>query len=102
MLEARLSFEKGTDESIRTHNVITLARSGAYRVSAVQGLKFRHTDSETTGSVAAGKPEIPAALLRAEDDKGNNAGRELVTGCLPHSLQTVSHRLPATLKPASV
>ena len=85
MLEARWSFEKGTDESIRTHNVITLARSVAYRVSAIQGLKFRHMDSETTGSVAAGVPEIPAALLRAEDGKGNHVGRQLVTGCLPHS-----------------
>ena len=42
-------------------------------------------DSETTGSIAAGVPEIPAALLRAEDSKGKHAGSQFVTGCLPHS-----------------
>ena len=45
---------QGTDESIRTDNVITLARSVAYRVSAIQGLKFHSgntTDSQGHGYI---------------------------------------------------
>ena len=85
LLEARWSFETGTDQAVRTHSLITLSRSVAYRVQSSQDLKYRHMKYDIAGSVAAGLPEIPALLLCPDDSKENHTGAPEVTGMIPHT-----------------
>ena len=85
LLEARWSYATGTDQAIRTHAVITLSRSVAFRIDSTQQFRLRGLKYDIAGSVASGLPEIPALLFCPDDSKENHVGKPEVTGCIPHT-----------------